>query len=210
MGSPSSLVKSPIEEAATSVDAQDDVHRRRTSSDATSIVAYTAMSHQTDAAADVELGSSPDCLTPTNLTPKASKSRKATRKPVPLYDSSVVPRPISSARTLPAPPLSEESRFGTFDAGLSFARPQTAVVHKPDVANPFFARPQTAVIHKGSASSLNVLAGFNAAVAGGNAHYVSRTHSQRGDRELNHKSSLGGFEGRPMHYLIPDMPLPQK
>ncbi|KAJ8517127.1 hypothetical protein ONZ45_g5665 [Pleurotus djamor] len=52
-------------------------------------------------------------------------------------------------------------------------------------------------------------------ILGGGEEDRSSTHSARGIRppgipELNHKSSFGPGDNRPVHYLIPDMPPPQR
>jgi hypothetical protein len=49
--------------------------------------------------------------------------------------------------------------------------------------------------------------------ANGSAHYATRSQLEQDptqQRILAHKSSFGpgGVEGKPLHYLIPDMPMP--
>ncbi|KAM6492530.1 hypothetical protein JOM56_012254 [Amanita muscaria] len=184
--------------------------RSRRPSDTSSLAASTALSHVTGPPTIPEIGppsyrsasptqtvpGSPETGNALDLTlsspqqPKPHRSRKATRKPVPAYD------PSTDTSSSPPPPAS-------------------SIFSPLQIADDPFARPlPAALIHKDSTASLDVFGGVSSAASSGHGHghYISRSQSTSSgkDRGLAHKQSLGGFEGRPMHYLIPDMPLPQK
>ncbi|KAF8621228.1 hypothetical protein AX15_007944 [Amanita polypyramis BW_CC] len=142
---------------------------------------------------------SPDLNSPATpgSAPKSSKPRKAVRKPVPLYDPSVDPDYISTS-------VSSSFAHGSSSPEMITPSSPTNVNHPLYTEDPF-ARPEPLLSSKSSTGTLN---GSPTSASGG--HYVARLQAQTGaQRELAHKSSLG-FEGRQMHYLIPDMPLPQK
>ena len=179
---------------ATNLDRANSAHssRRRLHSDTSSLAALSfterASVYASAAPSPVPFAhSQTDIATkPTPVVDTSSnKPRKAARKPVPLYDAPVEPSsypPASPQNTSPSSP--------------------TNTTHPLYQDDPF-ARPTPMLSTRASSGTLN---GSNSL----HSHYISRSQSNIAiSRELAHKGSFG-FEGRQMHYLIPDMPLPQK
>ncbi|KAF9003334.1 hypothetical protein BDQ17DRAFT_1326165 [Cyathus striatus] len=83
--------------------------------------------------------------------------------------------------------------------------PASVVLQQSTVSLPVSASERSPAESTASHEFFNV-------VGGSQGHYTTRTNSQPGVRRepnLQHKSSFGpgGVEGKPMHLLIPDMPL---
>ena len=174
---------------AKNLDRTNSAHssRRRKPSDASSFAASAALStERASVYATASPSPVPFARSQTDIATKpapftdSSKPRKTARKPVPLYDASVDPPPASPENASPSSPTNANHPLYTDDP---------------------FARPTPMLTTRSSTGTLN---GSNA------PHYIARSQSNTAiSRELTHKGSLG-LEGRQMHYLIPDMPLPQK
>jgi len=74
--------------------------------------------------------------------------------------------------------------------------PPTAISNDPSISSPTFTPPQPFID-----TETQVLKRFS-------GHYGVSSRAAGSDPQLNHKSSFGpgGVEGKPLHYLIPDMP----
>lgn len=127
--------------------------------------------------------SSPVSPTTKDTTAKDSKRHSLggrKRKPVPAYDPSQDPLSPSLSPSLAPSPI-----------------PPPSPTPEPMI---------------GSGSGLSTTAAVAAVGGGGGGgHYSTRNQSGRdnSEHELVHKSSFGpgGVEGKPLHYLIPDMPM---
>ena len=174
---------------ATNLDRTNSAHssRRRKPSDASSFAASAALStERASVYATASPSPVPFARSQTDIATKpapfieSNKARKTARKPVPLYDASVEPPPASPENASPSSPTNANHPLYTDDP---------------------FARPTPMLATRSSSGTLN---GSNG------PHYIARSQSNTAiSRELTHKGSFG-LEGRQMHYLIPDMPLPQK
>lgn len=184
----------------TNLERANSAHseRRHKPSESSSLAASTASSLVTAAeraSVYASASSTPAPVSRTDFAPKPAlsvddlssyKPRKAARKPVPLYDPSADPTPSSAENVSPHSPTNANHPLFTDDP---------------------FARPTPVLATQSSSGTLNGIS---------TPHYISRSQSMSrsqsnggATRELVHKNSFG-LEGRQMHYLMPDMPLPQK
>ncbi|KAK2465604.1 hypothetical protein APHAL10511_002496 [Amanita phalloides] len=163
--------------------------RRRRYSNASSIAASTAMSLVAAPESEMPGRSQPDLKTDPTFE---LKPRKGARKPVPLYDPSTDPAYLNAPLS-----ISPDSIASPLSAG------------HPLYTDDPFARPIPVLSTRSSTGTLDGVSS-TACHTSSSPHYMARSQSNSAiQRELVHKGSFG-FEGRPMHVLIPDLPLPQQ
>ncbi|KAF8632168.1 hypothetical protein AX17_004909 [Amanita inopinata Kibby_2008] len=148
--------------------------------------------------------------------PQSAPARKTPRKPVPAYDPSIDPDYLS-ALTTPSSSYNAASP-------LSGYRPSSSSSSSPGTHHPLYSEDPFARTVTSFGGSTSGHGHGHGGGHGGGGHYLARTQSHPamdgstngagsgedgGRRELAHKHSLGLEVGKPVHYLIPDMPLPQ-